>query len=418
MAESNDTQATLAETDDAPMPGQVDLECAEQALASGDWRSAADLAQRSLAASDTGEAHALLAVALWCGYDTAAALDEMKLAYRLLVDTGMVRRAAYPACFIGVEEALTHGDRAVASGWLARSARLLEDLPECFEQGWLLLYRAYFEGDYQVLAAAASQAQAVAQRCGSRDLEISARAGSGYAQVLLGNVKSGMALLDEAMAGVTSGDTTAPLVIGDCFCVTLAACESAHDYARAEEWCRIGLASAGDRTSGFLKANCLASYGWILGVLGRTSEGEARLRAALAMFNTGHWRLGHRHILGNVLVKLADLQRRRGNTAAAGTLLLEGGESAEALHLRGELALDAGEAAAALSLARDLEEITRGGQDTRRVMALQLLVRAAATAGEAKTAARNLAELEALAGRLPPSRSGPGWRSPVARGAG
>jgi len=129
----------------------------------------------------------------------------------------------------------------------------------------------------------------------------------GLALVRLGQVNPGMALLDETMAGVSAGDTTAPLVIGDCFCVTLTACELAQDYGRPEEWCRLGLATDGDRPSGFLKANCLASYGWILGVLGRTGEGEARLPDAHATFDSGKRQYGHHHIRGNVLVKLADL---------------------------------------------------------------------------------------------------------------
>lgn len=390
--------------------GQADLERAETALAQGDWRAAADLARRSIAVNDSGEAHALIAVAFWCGYDTPAAIDEMKLAYRRLVDTGAIRRAAWIACWTGFEESVTHGDRAVASGWFARAARLLEGVPECPEHGWLLLYRAAFDGDYQRLAAAAIEAETIARRFGSRDLELSAQAERGLALVLLGDVNAGMALLDEAMAGVTGGDTTAPLVIGDCFCITLAACESAQDYARAEEWCRIGLAAAGRRPSGFLKANCLASYGWILGVLGRTSEGEARLRDALALVGSGHWRLGHRQIRGNVLVKLADLQRRRGDPAAANNLLRDCADSPDVLRLRAELALDAGQAAVALSLAGEVEAMTRTERDTRRVLALQLTVRAAAAVGDAERARRAFDELAEIAARIAtvPTRA---WQS-------
>jgi DNA-binding NarL/FixJ family response regulator len=171
----------------------------------------------------------------------------------------------------------------------------------------------------------------------------------------------------------------------------------AQDYSRAEEWCRIGLASNGKRPNGFLKANCLASYGWILGVLGRTREGEAKLRDALAMFNSGRWRLGHRQIRANVLVKLADLERRRGNRQAASKLLLDGGDSVEAMRLRAELALDQGLAASALTLAREIDNMTSSEHDTRRVLSLQLTVRAAAAAGESALAQRCLDELRPLA---------------------
>jgi ATP/maltotriose-dependent transcriptional regulator MalT len=385
----------------------ADLLKAESALASGDWRAAAECARACIAASDDGEAHAVLATALWCGYDTSAAIDEMKLAYRRLVDTGSPRRAAWVACWTGFEEAFTYGDRAVASGWFGRAARLLEDLPECAEHGWLLLYRAAFEGDYERLADAALEAEALARRHGNRDLELSAIAERGFALVILGDVAAGMRLVDSAMAGVASGDTTAPLVMSDCFCVTLAACESAHDYARAEEWCRAGLALETDRPNGFLKANCLATYGWILGVLGRTREGEARLRDALDMFGTGHWRQGHRVIRGNVLVKLADLQRRRGDPKRAADLIRECPETPDVLRLRAEMALDAGDTVSAVRLASELATMMRGERDTRTVVSRQLTVRAAAAAGDVETAHRALADLEPIAERIatPPVRA-------------
>ncbi|MGA7987588.1 MAG: hypothetical protein WCB51_04230, partial [Candidatus Dormiibacterota bacterium] len=203
-----------------------DLRKAQAALANGDWRAAAEYARACIASSDDGEAHVVLATALWCGYDTKAAIDEMKLAYRRLVDTGSPQRAAWVACWSALEEAFNYGDRAVANGWFGRAARLLEDLPECAEHGWLLLYRTAFEGDYERLAEAALEAEAIARRHGDRDLELSALAERGLALVILGQVDAGMRLVDSAMAGVASGDTTAPLVMSDCFCVTLAACES------------------------------------------------------------------------------------------------------------------------------------------------------------------------------------------------
>ncbi len=389
--------------------GQVsaDLRRAQAALAGGDWRTAAECARACIAGSDDGEAHVVLATALWCGYDTTAAIDEMKLAYRRLVDGGAPQRAAWVACWTGFEEAFTYGDRAVASGWFGRAARLLEDLPECAEHGWLLLYRAAFEGDSERLADAALEAEAIARRHGNRDLELSALAERGFALVINGDVDAGMRLIDSAMAGVASGDTTAPLVMSDCFCVTLAACESAHDYARAEEWCRAGLAVESDRPSGFLKANCLATYGWILGVLGRTSEGEARLRDALDMFDTGHWRQGHRLIRGNALVKLADLQRRRGDPKSAAHLIRECPETADVLRLRAEMALDAGDHETATRLAKELATMMEGERDTRSVLSHQLTIRAAAAAGDVATAHGALAELEPIAERIatPPVRA-------------
>jgi ATP/maltotriose-dependent transcriptional regulator MalT len=70
------------------------------------------------------------------------------------------------------------------------------------------------------------------------------------------------------------------------------------------------------------------------------------------------------------------------------------------LRLRGELALDAGQAVTALRLAGEVETMTRGERDTRRVLSQQLTVRAAAAAGEVETAQRALDELEVIASRI------------------
>lgn len=337
----------------------------------------------------TADDHLVTAVGLWCRYEVEPALEQLKLAHRAYRAEGAPARAAWVAAWIACEEAATRGNPAVARGWFGRAARLLDDLEPCAEHGWVLVWRAAFDGDAEQLADAAGQAAEIGRRFGDADLEILGHAERGLALVTAGRVNEGMALLDEAMAGVAAGEAREQVVVADCFCAVLSACEQTCDYGRAEEWCRVALETADRRSIGFLKANCLATYGWILGVLGRWRESEARLLEALRMFEAGH-----RQLRPEVVAKLADLRRRQGRMAEARRLLREATASSAATRLEAELALEAGDAPRALALSRELLARAQGSRVVDEAVALQLVVRAAAATGGLAEAGAALAGLE------------------------
>ncbi|MGH7722539.1 MAG: tetratricopeptide repeat protein, partial [Candidatus Dormibacteria bacterium] len=368
---------------------------ARAALDGGDWRAAVACAQAALASEESGDAYLVLATALWCGYEIDRAIVEMKAAYRQYTRESRPERAAWLASWIAIEELTTRGNPAVARGWLQRARRLLDDRPACVEQGWFLLWDAAFAGAPARLTAAAEQALLLARSCGDRDLEIESLLVQGMVLVQMGRIDEGMVLLDEVMAAVTGGETASPLVVGDAFCLTLGACEQAGDFSRAEEWCRVGLRAADSRANGFLKASCLASYGWILTVLGRWREGEARLSEAVELYSAGH-----RQLQSQASIKLAELRRRQGRHAEAGRLLDDAPRSAGALRVRAEMAFDAGDLAGALALARELDTVVQGFPVTEHVVALQLIVRAAAALGDVETAAAALDQLEVAASSI------------------
>jgi DNA-binding NarL/FixJ family response regulator len=362
---------------------------ARAALDGGDWRAAVDRAQAALAEQESGDAYLVLATALWCGYEIDRAIVEMKAAYRHYTRESRPERAGWLASWVAFEELTTRGNPAVARGWLQRARRLLDGRPACAEQGWFLIWDAAFEGGPGRLAAAAEQALQLARSCGDRDLEIECLTLQGMVLVQAGRVDEGMVLLDEVMAAVTGGETATPLVVGDAFCFTLGACEQVGDFSRAEEWCRVGLKVADARASGFLKASCLASYGWILTVLGRWREGEARLSEAVDLFAAGH-----RQLQPHASIKLAELRRRQGRPAEAARLLDATPRSAGALRVRAEMAFDAADFGGALALARELEALVQGFPLTEHVVALQLIVRAASALGDIEIAAVALDQLE------------------------
>ncbi len=158
-------------------------------------------------------------------------------AHQAFLTRGDVEPAARCAFWLGFIS-LLNGETAKAGGWLSRAARLLENHPDCVEQGYLLLPSAYRLFHGSELAAAHStfgQATAIGERFGDRDLVVLGLQGQGRALVRQGQLAAGLALLDEAMVSVTAGEVS-PLNAGGVFCSVLDACGEIFDLQRAQEW--------------------------------------------------------------------------------------------------------------------------------------------------------------------------------------
>ncbi len=377
----------------ADSPG---LAAARAALDRGDWRAAVDHTETLLAQEASADAHLLLATALWCGYEIDRSIAEMKAAYRHFIRESRPERAGFLAAWIACEELTTRGNPAVARGWMQRAKRMLEDSPACAERGWLLLWdAAMMDFNPERFTAAIAEALQIARGCGDRDLELEAQTCQGLLLVQSGRVDEGMAILDEVMAAVTGGETSSPLVVGDAFCLTLGACEQVGDFSRAEQWCRVGLKETDSRANGFLRASCLATYGWLLTVLGDWRESETRLSEATELYKTGH-----RQLQPHAAVNLAELRRRQGRVAEARRVLADSPRSAAVLRVLAHIALDEGDNVAALALAREMEATVDGFPVTEYVVALQLTVLAAAASGDVDAASAALTELERAAATI------------------
>src|SRR6476646_6967234 len=123
---------------------------------------------------------------------------------------------------------LFRDDMAQAGGWIARTARLLDDVtPECTEHGYLLCaiaLRSVREGNTEAAHATFVEACRIGDRVGDADLIAQARHGEGRTLVRLGETARGAALLDEVMAAITAGMVT-PLIVGGIYCSVLEACQ-------------------------------------------------------------------------------------------------------------------------------------------------------------------------------------------------
>ncbi len=133
------------------------------------------------------------------------------------------------------------GEPARSAGWLARAGRIVEDLPEpCPFEGLLLVpagLGALYGGDGAAAAKAFARAAELGRERGDADTAALGVLGLGQAQVMLGHLDDGLALLDEAMVAVTVGEIS-PVPAGIIYCAVIETCHLAFDVRRAHEWTR------------------------------------------------------------------------------------------------------------------------------------------------------------------------------------
>lgn len=215
----------------------MSLEAAREAIDKGEWGAAWELFdaldEAELAASDL---EAKADAAWWLArIDDSIAVRQR--AFSQYVAAGDHRRAAYMAWFL-YWDLLIKGERTVASGWLQRASRHLEDQPECVEQGLVLLAEAGIAKDGGDLMRAEELAGSVADlasRCASKELGAYALDALGRIRIAAGDVSEGLRLLDEAMSSVVAGELE-PLATGFIYCNAIGTCLQIADLRRAGEW--------------------------------------------------------------------------------------------------------------------------------------------------------------------------------------
>jgi DNA-binding CsgD family transcriptional regulator len=216
-----------------------ELERGRRSYSDSAWAAARESLSRAdehapLAAADLE----LLATTAYMLGDEEGSMRALERAYRGHEEADAPRRAARCAFWIGIRLAL-RGEMGPATGWLGRAQRLLDrEDEECVEHGYMLMPVALqheSEGDWEGAAETAAAAADVARRFDDRDLFGLAVLTQGEILLRHGDVKRGLALLDEAMAAVTAGELS-PIPTGIVYCGVIVACEDVYEVRRAKEW--------------------------------------------------------------------------------------------------------------------------------------------------------------------------------------
>ena len=203
------------------------------------WRQAHDLFSAADREEPLGpdDLDRLATCALMIGNESESA-DIWARAHHEFLACGAVEQAARCAFRIGYGLAF-RGQIAHGSGWLARARRVLDDAEaDSVVRGYLLLpdaFRAAMAGEFARSHELFSEAESVGQRFGDGDLIAFGRQGQGRTLIKMGRLADGVALLDEVMVAVTSGELM-PMSMGDIYCSVIDACSEIFDLRRAVEW--------------------------------------------------------------------------------------------------------------------------------------------------------------------------------------
>jgi len=360
-----------------------------EALTAADWDRARAYFEQAEALGETAEVlDGLSDVAHFQG-DYERALELKERAFSAYRRADMRVEAADTARWLAFMHGTLRGNFAVASGWMARAADLLEDVEECAAHGWLALDRAPLSRDNSEREKAAVSALAIARRFDDTDLEFEALALLGETRVASGLVIEGMTLLDQAMAAVSAGEVVGHGAVGEIYCRLLSACEYALDLRRAEEW--MAMIERNVVWQHFVRPTCQTHYGGILIALGQWSQAEAELLDAIDAFQRGY--RGDRVF---PLVRLADLRVRQGRFEEAERLLDGMDWHPVARRATATIALGRGE----LGLAEDLTRLCcddANPSDPACAPLLELLVRIQLERRDHAAAEQTLDRLIALA---------------------
>ncbi len=147
---------------------------------------------------------------------------------------GAVRFASWLGILLNVR-----GEVAVGGGWVARAQRLLETEPEdIVERGYLLAHEFYQHlgrGDFARAGETAVHIVETGRRFSEPDLVAQGLMCQGRMTIYSGRVPEGLALLDEAMVGISAGEVS-PIIAGMVYCSMIEACQEVSDFSRAASW--------------------------------------------------------------------------------------------------------------------------------------------------------------------------------------
>lgn len=266
-----------------------------------------------------------LAVASGLSGDLSESDRTWERAHKAWLEVGDLPRAARTAFWLGMHLAM-RGEHARGGGWLARAARLIEEYAhDCAELGYLHLPDAMGDlarGRIGEATIRYEHACRIGERFADSDLLAMARMGVGQCLLARGEIVGGMALLDEVLVSVVSGETS-PIPTGIVCCAVILECQARFDLRRAQDWTEaLDEWSRSQRGLVPFRGQCLVHRAELMRLRGRWSEAEELADQAERLLNTPR----PHPVLGMALYERAELHRLRGEFAEAERAYRSAGE--------------------------------------------------------------------------------------------
>lgn len=386
-------RASAGSRPDAPAVDEF-REAGRSAFARHAWREAFETlthaqGARALSVEDVER---LAESAWWIGrIDDCIAARER--AYAVYMDEQKPRAAAAVAVRLA-EDFFRRQAKSLGNGWLKRAERLLQDVPECSEQGALLRLQAILaldSGEVDKALGLARRTLDIANRFDDHDLQALALHDIGRMLVSNGELAQGMALIDEAMAAAVGGEL-GPEVTGRIYCNMMGTCEKLADYQRAAEWSEAARRWCEQHTESGFPGICRVHRAELMRLRGSWNDAETEaLRAAQELQGFYHIAAGEAfYEIGEIRLRMGDLTRADEVFRQAHEL---GREPVPGLAL---LRLAEGKIDAARGLI-DRAVADRPGGSLDRARLLPARVQIALAAGDLALARETATELEAIA---------------------
>jgi DNA-binding CsgD family transcriptional regulator len=318
----------------------------------------------------------------------------LERAHHGYLEAGEPPPAARCAFWLGIHFAL-RGELGPATGWLGRLQRLVEQEGDCAERGHVQLagaFRHAAAGEWAAVEAAATAAAATGARFREPDVVGLALFEQGRATIRQGRVEEGLALLDEAMVGVTAGELS-PIVTGLVYCAVIAACQEAYAVRRAREW-TTALTHWWEQQPDMVAftGRCLVHRAELMQLQGAWPDALEEARRACERLA----REVNRRWTALAFYQQAEVHRLRGEVAAAEERYRDasmgGSEPQPGLSL---LRLAEGKGAAAAGAIR--RALAEEGERVKRARLLPAAVEILLAVGDEEEARAACAELEAIA---------------------
>jgi DNA-binding CsgD family transcriptional regulator len=242
-------------------------------------------------------------------------LAALQRAFRAHLDAGDSAAAAHSAIWLAMVHSRA-GELSVGGGWAARAQGLLAEAGDVVERGYLAylqMHRHIGQHEWPQALTFAQETTAIGRRFGDADLTALGLSAQGRLTLMSGSVPQGLALFDEAMTAVASGEVS-QVWAGDIYCLMIEGCQEVSDFGRAAEWTD-ALSRWCDLQPGLVPwtGQCAVHRGQIMALRGAWREALEELGVALQRYVGAE----ETHASGFALAERGDLLRVQGEYAAA-----------------------------------------------------------------------------------------------------